>query len=203
MIMPNPTRFLLSLFAITLLNVIILGCAQGVVVQHENAPQVVMAPQNVSAPQNVISPQDMRAPEKWNAPQKRSGLQKWNAQNGDCRSCHTHNGAAGAKDFSPFYANPGSHHPVGVKYPLAAEGGSNFKLPDDQSDVVSFFDRNANGQPDSDEVMLFGANGAETVQCASCHIEHGNSPASGANRHDFYLRVANVSSALCITCHRI
>jgi hypothetical protein len=213
--MPNPTRCLLSIFTFAMINVSIVGCAQKTIVQSENAPQIVISPKDARAPQSAIAsqavyaPQDMSAPQKWNAPQKRVGLQKpngsekWNAQNQDCRSCHAANGVAGAKDFSPFYANPGSHHPVGVKYPLAAQGGSNFQLPEDQNNVVSFFDRNGNGQPDSDEVMLFGANGAETVQCASCHVEHGSSPAPVTNRHDFYLRVANVSSALCITCHRL
>jgi hypothetical protein len=209
MMMPNSTRFQLSLFVIALINISIAGCAQETIVQSQNAPQIVIAPKDVGVPQSAIAsqivdaPKDMDAPEKWHAPQMRSGLQKWNAQNVDCRSCHAANGVTGAKDFSLFYANPGSHHPVGVKYPLAAQGGSGYQLPNDQGDVVSFFDRNGNGQPDSNEVMLFDVNGAETVQCASCHIEHGNSPGSGTNRDDFYLRFANVGSAMCITCHRI
>ncbi len=159
-LMPRPKRFLLALFAITLLNVSILGCAQ------------------------------------------QSFAQKGSAQNVDCRSCHVPNGAEGAKDFSSIYANPKSHHPVGVKYPLSAKDDPNFKLPNGQSADVKFFDRNGNGQPDRDEIMLFGTNGAVTVECASCHKEHGSPPVSGNAPADLYLRVANVGSALCITCHR-
>jgi len=189
--MPNPTRFLLSLFAITLLNVSIVGCAQKRLVQ------------NATAPQDVSAPEKWNAPQRWSATQQLNVSKKWNAQSEDCRSCHAANGAAGAKDFSPFYANPKSHHPVGVKYPLATQGGPNIQLPDGQGEWVSFFDRNGNGQPDSDEVMLFGASGEATVECASCHQEHGDSPVSGKPPTSFYLRVANDGSALCITCHKI
>jgi nitrate/TMAO reductase-like tetraheme cytochrome c subunit len=194
---PSSKRFLPAIFAITLLNLSILGCAQRSVVRNVNAPQIV----NVS--QDIYAPQDSRAPEKWNAPQRWSSQQKWNAQSDDCRSCHTSNGAAGAKDFSSIYANPKSHHPVGVQYPLATQADPNFQLQNGQSADVTFFDRNGNGRPDSDEVMLFGANGAETVECASCHKEHGSSPVSGNRHSDLHLRVANVGSALCMTCHRL
>jgi hypothetical protein len=194
---PISKRFLLASFAITLLNLSIVGCVQKGFVHKEIAPQQGIAPQAWDAPQ------DRYSPEKWSVPQHGNALQKRNAQSDDCRSCHTSNGAAGAKDFSSFYANPKSHHPVGVKYPLVARDGPNFQLLNSQSADVTFFDRNGNGQPDSDEVMLFGANGAETVECASCHKEHGSSPVSGNRHPDFHLRVANIGSALCITCHRL
>lgn len=129
-------------------------------------------------------------------------VQNRSAQNVDCRSCHAPNGTAGARDFSSFYANPKSHHPVGVRYPLAAESDSNFKLPNGQGTDSVFFDRNGNGQPDGDEIQLFGANGAVTVECASCHKAHGSSPESGNASAGPYLRFDNVGSALCITCHR-
>lgn len=163
--MPNLTRFMSALFAIALLNVSILGCAQKSFTQKEK-------------------------------------VQNGNAQSEVCRSCHAPNAAAGAKDFSPIYANPKSHHPVGVIYPIGSNANQNFKLPNRQSTGIAFFDRNSNGQPDSDEIQLFGMNGEVTVECASCHQEHGSSPVSGNGHPDFYLRVANVGSALCITCHR-
>ncbi|MFI4941593.1 MAG: cytochrome c3 family protein [Burkholderiales bacterium] len=123
-------------------------------------------------------------------------------QNVDCRSCHSPNGTAGAKDFSAFYTNPKSHHPVGVRYPPAPQAEPNFKMPNGRNDVAAFFDRNGNGQPDNDEVMLFGPKGAVTVECASCHREHGNSRSPGTTAADPYLRVENTNSALCMTCHR-
>jgi len=123
------------------------------------------------------------------------------AQNVDCRSCHTSNGAAGARDFSHIYANPSSHHPVGAKYPAGLNAKQNFKLPNGQSAGITFFDRNGNGQPDNDEIQLFSESGVATVECASCHSKHGNAtpPASAIRNH--YLRFDNAGSALCITCH--
>jgi hypothetical protein len=159
-LMLRPKKFLLALFAITLLNVSILGCAQ-----NEFA-------------------------------------QKGSGQNVDCRSCHVPNGAEGAKDFSSIYANPKSHHPVGVSYPLGSNAYPNFNLPIGLSADIAFFDRNGNGQPDSDEIMLFGTNISVTVECASCHKAHGSSPVSDNTPPDFYLRIVNAGSALCITCHR-
>jgi hypothetical protein len=126
---------------------------------------------------------------------------KGNAQSEVCRSCHTPNGAAGARDFSPIYAKLKSHHPVGVTYPLAAKADPNFKLPNVQSADIAFFDRNNNGLLDTDEIRLFGANGAVTVECASCHREHGTPPLPAKATADAYLRVNNAGSALCTTCH--
>ena len=117
------------------------------------------------------------------------------AQAVDCRTCHAPDGATGARDFSHIYAKPSSHHPVGVKYSAAL----NSNQPNGQSAGVIFFDRNGNGLPDADEIQLFGESGAATVECASCHREHGNAPAGASG--NFYLRVDNTGSALCITCH--
>jgi hypothetical protein len=134
---------------------------------------------------------------------QKENVQQINAQSEGCRSCHAPNAAGGARDLSPFYANPKSHHPVGVNYPASALDDSKFKLPNGRSADIVFFDRNGNGQPDSDEIQLFGAKDAVTVECASCHKEHGGLPASGSVSSGFYLRVANVGSALCLTCHRL
>ncbi|MGA7750059.1 MAG: cytochrome c3 family protein [Gallionella sp.] len=190
-------RFLPAPFAITLLALTIQGCMQKNIVQN------VPVPQSVNSTQYTPAPQDMDAAQYWNTPHMWYAQQNRHAQSDDCRSCHATNGAMGAKDFSAIYANPGSHHPVGVKYPLAAQADPNFQIPDSWNGVVAFFDRNGNGQPDSDEVVLFGTKGAVTVECASCHREHGSPHSPGGTPTDSYLRVANTGSELCITCHRL
>ncbi len=159
--MPSLTRYLPALFAIVLINLSIVGCAQKGLMQKES---------------------------------------RLNPQSEVCRNCHVSNIAAGAKDFSNIYANLKSHHPVGVRYPIGTSDNQNFKLPNRQTTDIAYFDRNGNGQPDSDEIQLFGLNGEVTVECATCHVQHGGSRASSPA--GFYLRVANVGSAVCITCHR-
>lgn len=129
-------------------------------------------------------------------------LQKRPAQGDDCRSCHAAGAVAGAKDFSDIYANPKSHHPVGVSYPLGGTAFPKYNLPDGHSDHIEFFDRNNNGRPDPDEIQLFGTNIAVMVECASCHKPHGTVPQAGHVANDYYLRFANANSALCTTCHR-
>ncbi len=168
----------------------------------QNVPVV----QSAAASEYAYSP-DMDAAQKWNMPQIWHAPQNRHAQGGDCRACHSANGhgtngTTGARDFSAIYANPGSHHPVGVRYPPASQAEPKFQMPDSRNDVAAFFDRNGNGQPDNDEVVLFGANGAMTVECASCHREHGSSRSPGGTAADPYLRVENANSALCMTCHR-
>ena len=163
---PGPKKFPLTLFAIALLNVSILGCAQNEFTQKENVQEGI-------------------------------------AQNVDCRSCHVPNGAEGARDFSSIYGNPKSHHPVGVSYPLGSNAYPHFNLPNGQGEDIAFFDRNGNGQPDIDEIQLFGTNVRVTVECASCHKAHGNLPVPDNASADLYLRIGNVGSALCMTCHRL
>jgi hypothetical protein len=129
--------------------------------------------------------------------------QEKSVQNGnDCRSCHTSNGPAGAHDFSSIYDDPKSHHPVGILYPLGLNSDPNYNQPDGRSTNIAFFDKNGDGLPDSDEIRLFGSNGLFTVECASCHKEHGETPEAGNAPAGFYLRIDNFSSGLCTTCHR-
>ncbi len=123
------------------------------------------------------------------------------AQHDDCRSCHVSNLAPDAKDFSSIYADTSSHHPVDIKYGASVNAYSDFNQPDRQRGNISFFDSNGNGQPDSDEVQLFDKNGVATIACASCHRPHGNVPSPVGVPINSYLRVDNVSSALCIICH--
>lgn len=128
--------------------------------------------------------------------------QKTTALNFDCRSCHAPNGAAGAKDFSSIYSSPASHHPVGVRYPLGSSAFPNFNVPNVQGTDIAFFDRNGNGKPDDNEIQLFGTSVTVSVECASCHKAHGGSPAPVNSKANAYLRIDNIASALCMTCHR-
>lgn len=117
----------------------------------------------------------------------------------DCRSCHKSGGTTDAKDFSEIYAKPASHHAVGIKY-LAAKPG--FNSPNGHGGDIAFFDRNGNGQPDSDEIQLFGEKGGvATIECSTCHKEHGDTPAPVNATPKHYLRFDNTGSALCVTCH--
>ena len=126
-------------------------------------------------------------------------------QSEGCRSCHNPEADVVAKVFSSIFDTPKLHHPVGVKYPSATV--PNFAQPTGQHEGVAFFDRNGNDQPDDDEIMLFGATGEATVECASCHIEHGHVDNGGSSTTEkdpakLYLRFANTGSAMCTTCHQ-
>lgn len=123
------------------------------------------------------------------------------AQHDDCRSCHVSNLATGAKDFSTIYANPSSHHPADIKYPANVDGRADFNQPGRQRGNVSFFDTNGNGQPDSDEIQLFRKKGGLKIECASCHRPHGKTPSPAGSPVNFFLRVDDSDSALCLTCH--
>ena len=123
------------------------------------------------------------------------------AQNFDCLDCHDITGSAGVDDFSMIYAHTKPHHPVGIAYPSGPTANEDFKAPHGQSAGITFFDRNGNGQPDSNEVQLYDVNGEATIECATCHIEHGTTPLPADAPADVYLRVKNTGSALCSTCH--
>lgn len=120
-------------------------------------------------------------------------------QHVDCRSCHAPGATSGAKDYSHIYNQPAAHHPVGIRYPADFNAGSGFHAPNGHKSGVTFFDRNGNGQPDDGEIRMFG--NAATVECATCHREHGSSPASANAASRNYLRMDNAGSALCATCH--
>ncbi len=118
-----------------------------------------------------------------------------------CRTCHSSEKGSAAKVFNSIFDTPELHHPVGVRYPDATVV-PNWAKPSGQHEDVEFFDRNGNGQSDDDEIMLFGAAGEATVECASCHVEHGSPSNTPKEPVKFYLRFENKGSALCTTCHQ-
>ncbi len=170
-------RFLAAIFALTLFNLFLSGCAQ----QKEMTPEVVQP--KVAQPVPVL-------PER---------VKK--VQSDGCLNCHGPGADAIAEDFSDIFNNPKSHHPFGIRYPDAAVV-SNFAPPNGQRGDVVFFDRNANGQPDSDEIVMYGASGEATIECASCHKEHGDTTSTEKDPERLYLRFENIDSALCTTCHQ-
>lgn len=129
-------------------------------------------------------------------------VQETRLQSVDCRLCHALGGAGaqGATDFSSIYADPKSHHPVGVTYPLGTQSRSAFNAPNGHAEGVIFFDKNGNGRPESDEARLFGETGEFKIECSSCHKSHGEPRSTGLSGLN-YLRGSNVDSALCVTCH--
>ena len=129
--------------------------------------------------------------------------QKGFAESDDCRFCHAPNAPSGVRDFSFIYDNPKSHHPVGVMYPLGPDSDPDYNQPTGYTDDgVIFFDDDGYGVLDNDDVRLFGKGNAVTVECYSCHREHGDNPVKVRPASEHYLRVANDESRLCITCHR-
>ena len=125
------------------------------------------------------------------------------AQNIDCLACHAPGSTASAADFSSIYANLKAHHPVEINYPLGLNASPYFNQPTGHSSHITFFDSNGNGQPDSDEIQLFGSNGTATLTCASCHKQHGTSPLADRATNDAHLRVTMADSALCLICHKL
>jgi hypothetical protein len=180
-LMLSSKKLLPVLFAATLLNISISGCAQKSLAQKQDA-QPESAQVDKTQAENI---------------------QLGNVHSESCRTCHSSGGAMGAKDFSSIYDKPASHHPVGVSYPLGPSAFPKFNPPNGQNSDAAFFDSNGNGRPDVNEVQLFGTSLSVTVECASCHREHGDPPGvEYAAENPTYLRVINFNSALCMTCHR-
>lgn len=126
------------------------------------------------------------------------------AANVDCRTCHLAVDPANpAPDFSEYFNNINrEHHATGVPYPQQLGLHAELNRPDGFASGIEFFDANHNGLPDANEIQLFGNPNSATVECSSCHIEHGTAPRPiGAPVTD-YLRVNNDNSALCTVCHK-
>ncbi|HEY0823830.1 MAG TPA: hypothetical protein VGD76_08590 [Ramlibacter sp.] len=114
----------------------------------------------------------------------------------DCAMCHLDPAPdSGAKDFFEYFALPARQHPTGIAYPPPQN--PDYLRPTALVGDIIFFDRNGNGAVDLDEVQLFGLAG--TIECASCHREHGD--AAPPPEPNMYLRVS--TQVLCAVCHRV
>ncbi len=113
----------------------------------------------------------------------------------DCRMCHLDPvPGSTARDYFEYFASPRMQHPTGVAYPWT--GNQDFIGATTLADGIFFFDTNGNGVADVDEVQLFGI--SATIECSSCHREHGDGPPPPDP--NMYLRLAN--GAVCLVCHR-
>jgi len=161
LLMVNPKRSLLTLFPVMLLSMLMLGCAQSIVINGD------------------------------------AGF----AKGDNCLFCHSSSENRGVRDFRPIYQNPKLHHPVGMQYPLGYDSRPDYFQPDGYDGETIFFDNEKDGVLDEDDVRLFGVGNAVTVECASCHSEHGGMSDRRVVAGDYHLRITNKGSRLCIICH--
>jgi len=123
-----------------------------------------------------------------------------------CLACHSAGAGivgASATDFTVFAIGTDlrNDHPVGVRFP-ATGPGVDFKPPTAIRTGMAWFDNNGNQRPDTSEVRLYDSGEGFEVECASCHDPHGvPSNGGGSQFNPTFLRVANIGSALCLTCH--
>lgn len=115
----------------------------------------------------------------------------------DCLHCHVMNASADVNDPSKIYSENKAHHPAEVRYPQDA---TDFNPTNAQSNGMSFFDANHNGQADIDEVRIYTIADVPTVTCSSCHREHEQSLVKKSGNG--YLRKSMEASELCVACHR-
>ena len=126
--------------------------------------------------------------------------------NQGCLVCHSANAGvvgAGASDFSVFVIGTDlrNDHPIGVRYPTPGPG-VDFKPTTGSRQGIRWFDTDSNSFPDSREIRLYDSGEGHEVECASCHDPHGvDSGGAGSTFIPSFLRVANVGSAVCLTCH--
>lgn len=122
----------------------------------------------------------------------------------ECMSCHSSSSGfvgAGATAFETFNLGTdlSNDHPVGVTFPF---NNVDYKEPAAIRGSVRFFDANANGHADSNEIRLYNTGDGFEVECASCHDPHGvPSGGPGSPFVPTFLRVSNAGSAVCLSCH--
>ncbi len=126
----------------------------------------------------------------------------------DCNRCHGTPPmfpSLGMADFSMFFIETDlrNDHPIGVEYPTSLGPGVDFKVPTGLAGEMSFFDLNANGRADTNEIRMYQTGEGYEVECASCHDPHGvpSSAEAGSEFIPSFLRISNAASALCFTCH--
>lgn len=124
-----------------------------------------------------------------------------------CLACHSPAAGipgVGATDFTiaALGTDLRNDHPIGVPYPAANFEAPDFKRPLGNSGGTLFFDSNGDGVIDSGDVRLYGDTGIPQVECGSCHDPHGvPSAGEGSVFRPTFLRVTNINSLLCLTCH--
>ncbi|MFZ3066107.1 MAG: cytochrome c3 family protein [Nitrospirota bacterium] len=98
--------------------------------------------------------------------------------------------------------NLSNQHPISMNYPTPSQDPK-FNPPTNSNGSLAWFETGGMAtRADDNEIKLFsdGAGGYK-VQCASCHNPHGTLSPDGVNLYPTFLRKANNSSDLCITCH--
>ncbi len=123
------------------------------------------------------------------------------AKFGDCMQCHNATNLF-APDFAAFFIDTDlrDDHPVGVSLPDTAI--YDFNATTATTGNISFYDTNANGRADSNELRFYNSGEGFEVECASCHNPHGT-PVNGTPGGPLipsFMRV-NEQSTLCLTCH--
>ena len=123
-----------------------------------------------------------------------------------CLACHAAGAGivgAGATDFTVFAIGTDlrNDHPVGIRFPPAG-AGTDYKDPPRKEARMAYFDNNGSSRADSNEIRLYNTGQGYEVECASCHDPHGV-PSAGAGSvfNPTFLRVSNVGSGVCLTCH--
>ncbi len=124
-----------------------------------------------------------------------------------CLGCHSQTPGglsigAGATDLTvqALGTDFRDDHPIGV--PFKGETGDPDYKPmtaTNKQGNLRFFDLNANTRPDKSEIRAFDSGDGFEVECASCHDPHGVE--IGGTRLPTFLRVSNVGSGVCLTCH--
>jgi Doubled CXXCH motif (Paired_CXXCH_1) len=125
----------------------------------------------------------------------------------ECLACHSASAGivgAGATDFTAFAIGTDlrNDHPVGIRYPVVAGAGTDFKDPPRKEARLAYFDTNGNARADPNEIRLYNSGDGYEVECASCHDPHGvPSAGPGSPFNPTFLRVNNAGSAVCLSCH--
>ena len=125
---------------------------------------------------------------------------------GTCLLCHRQGGLLSNPnvwfDAMALTQNLSNQHPISMNYPTPAQDPK-FNPPTNSNGSLAWFETGGMAnRADDNEIKLFsdGAGGYK-VQCASCHNPHGTLQPDGVNLYPTFLRKANNSSDLCITCH--
>jgi hypothetical protein len=125
-----------------------------------------------------------------------------------CMACHSDTSIGNtvgpqATNFAVFTigTNLTNDHPVGITFPTPGPGVS-FNDPTGLQGNMRFFDEDADGEVDTNEIRIYDTGDGFEVECASCHDPHGvPSGGVGSVHNPTFLRVDNDQSAVCLTCH--